>query len=116
MKISKKQGITMTAALALSAVLTVPALAASGAASTAPSSPDMETAVCKSVTVSVSAAEKGKPGNGRLENGVLENGEFTGEITLKDGTKGQITVNERKGPFTVKAGENGEYIVSIDYK
>ena len=44
-----------------------------------------------------------------------EGGEIR-EITFKDGMTGSILVNELTEPFTINAGNNGEYIVSISYK
>ena len=74
----------------------VPALAA-------PASLEAVSAVCKVKTVNISADEAGEGGEIR-------------EITFKDGMTGSILVNELTEPFTINAGNNGEYIVSISYK
>ena len=86
----KKQGFLWMAVFTLCTASAVPALAA-------PASPEAVSAVCKVKTVNISADE-------------------AGEITFKDGMTGSILVNELTEPFTINAGNNGEYIVSISYK
>ena len=85
----KKQGFLWMAVFTLCTASAVPALAAP--------------AVCKVKTVNISADEAGEGGEIR-------------EITFKDGMTGSILVNELTEPFTINAGNNGEYIVSISYK
>ena len=86
----KKQGFLWMAVFTLCTASAVPALAA-------PASPEAVSAVCKVKTVNISADEAGEGGEIR-------------EIT------GSILVNELTEPFTINAGNNGEYIVSISYK
>jgi hypothetical protein len=87
----KKQGFLWMAVFTLCTASAVPALAAPASA------------VCKVKTVNISADEAGEGGEIR-------------EITFKDGMTGSILVNELTEPFTINAGNNGEYIVSISYK
>lgn len=91
----KKQGFLWMAVFTLCTASAVPALA--------PASPEAVSAVCKVKTVNISADEAGEGGEIR-------------EITFKDGMTGSILVNELTEPFTINAGNNGEYIVSISYK
>lgn len=92
----KKQGFLWMAVFTLCTASAVPALAA-------PASSEAVSAVCKVKTVNISADEAGEGGEIR-------------EITFKDGMTGSILVNELTEPFTINAGNNGEYIVSISYK
>ena len=106
----KKQGFLWMAVFTLCTASAVPALAA-------PASPEAVSAVCKVKTVNISPVLEGTEGTLYVSKVYLNELQYKDlEITFKDGMTGSILVNELTEPFTINAGNNGEYIVSISYK